>query len=95
LATKLYVGNLTYDTTEEAIKTAFSAIGELESVSLITDKRSGESKGFAFVEMSNEAEATSAIEQLNGTEIDGRAMNVSIARPREERDSSRGGFGKK
>lgn len=95
MATKLYVGNLTYNTTEEAIKTAFSAIGELESVSLITDKRSGESKGFAFVEMSNEAEATSAIEQLNGTEIDGRAMNVSIARPREERDSSRGGFGKK
>jgi len=85
LATKLYVGNLTYATTEEAIKTAFSAIGEIESVSLITDKRSGESKGFAFVEMSNEADAASAIEQLNGTELDGRAMNVSEARPREER----------
>lgn len=85
MATKLYVGNLTYATTEEAIKTAFSAIGEIESVSLITDKRSGESKGFAFVEMSNEADAASAIEQLNGTELDGRAMNVSEARPREER----------
>ena len=85
MANKLYVGNLTYATTEEAIKTAFSAIGEIESVSLITDKRSGESKGFAFVEMSNEADAASAIEQLNGTELDGRAMNVSEARPREER----------
>ncbi len=93
MATKLYVGNLSYDTTEEGLKTAFSAIGELESVSLITDRHSGRSKGFAFIEMSNEADAKSAIDQLNDSELDGRNMNVSEARPREERGSGGGGYG--
>ena len=91
MATKLYVGNLSYDTTETQLREAFAAIGEVETVSLITDRDTGRSKGFAFVEMPNEAEAKSAIEKLNGTEVDGRTMNVSEARPREERGGSRGG----
>ena len=91
MATKLYVGNLSYDTTEAQLRDAFTAVGEVDSVSLITDRDSGRSKGFAFVEMPNEAEAKSAIEKLNGTEVDGRTMNVSEARPREERGGSRGG----
>ncbi|MDP1808156.1 MAG: RNA-binding protein [Actinomycetota bacterium] len=93
MATKIYVGNLSYDTTETQIREAFAAVGEIESVSLIIDRDTGRSKGFAFVEMTNDAEAKSAIEQLNGTEVDGRTMNISEARPREERGGSRGGFG--
>ena len=89
MATKLYVGNLSYDTTETQLREAFAAVGEVESVSLITDRDTGRSKGFAFVEMPNEADAKSAIEKLNGTEVDGRTLNVSEARPREER----GGYG--
>jgi len=91
MATKIYVGNLSYDTTETQIRDAFTATGEVESVSLIIDRDTGRSKGFAFVEMTNDAEAKSAIEQLNGTEVDGRTMNISEARPREERGGSRGG----
>lgn len=91
MATKIYVGNLSYDTTETQVREAFAALGEIESVSLIIDRDTGRSKGFAFVEMSNDNEAKSAIEQLNGTEVDGRTMNISEARPREER--GRGGYG--
>src|SRR3990172_7496233 len=83
MATKLYVGNLSYDTTEAQLRDAFTAVGEVDSVSLITDRDSGRSKGFAFVEMPNETEAKSAIDKLNGTEVDGRTLNVSEARPRE------------
>jgi RNA recognition motif-containing protein len=93
MATKIYVGNLSYDTTEEQIKEAFAGMGAIESVSLVTDRDTGRSKGFAFVEMADQAEAKSAIEQLNGTEVDGRTMNVNEARPRAERGPSRGGFG--
>ena len=92
MATKIYVGNLSYDTTEEQIKEAFAGMGAIESVSLVTDRDTGRSKGFAFVEMTDQAEAKSAIEQLNGTEVDGRTMNVNEARPREG-GPSRGGFG--
>jgi RNA recognition motif-containing protein len=91
MATKIYVGNLSYDTTEEQIKEAFADMGEIESVSLVTDRDTGRSKGFAFVEMTDQAAAKSAIEQLNGTEVDGRTMNVNEARPRENRGGS--GFG--
>jgi len=92
MATKLYVGNLSYETTEDTLRELFAGVGEVDSVTLITDRHSGRSKGFAFVEMSKEEDAKTAIAQLNGTEVDGRTLNVSEARPREERPS--GGFGR-
>lgn len=94
MATKLYVGNLSYNTTEDQIREVFASVGEIDSVALITDRHSGQSKGFAFVEMSDSEVAKSAIEQLNGKEMDGRALNVSEARPREDRPRS-GGFGQR
>ena len=93
MATKLYVGNLSYNTTEDQLREAFAAVGEVESVALITDKHSGQSKGFAFVEMAKGDEAKTAIEQLDGKEMDGRTIKVSEARPREDRGPGRGGFG--
>lgn len=90
MATKLYVGNLSYNTTEDQIREVFKDKGEIESVALITDRHSGQSKGFAFVEMANREEATAAIESLNGKELDGRSMNVSEARPREDRPKTGG-----
>lgn len=99
MATKLYVGNLSYETTEEQVKEVFSKLGTVESVTLVTDRYSGESKGFAFVEMSQDEEAKAAIEQANGTMLDGRTIKVSKARPRENRRPNRdfgqrsGGFG--
>ncbi len=89
MATKIYVGNLSYDTTEDGIRAAFDGMGDLDSVALITDQQSGRSKGFAFVEMSSDDEAGAAIEKLNGQELDGRTLNVSKARPREDRGGSR------
>lgn len=91
MATKIYVGNLSYNTTEDQIREAFAQVGETQSVELITDRHSGQSKGFAFVEMPNEDEAKSAIEQLNGKDIDGRSLNVSEAKPKTERPRSGGG----
>ena len=88
---KLYVGSLSYDTTEETLKEFFSQAGTVESATIITDKMSGRSKGFGFVEMSNEDEAQKAIETLNGKELDGRTITVDEARPRESRSRS-GGF---
>jgi RNA recognition motif-containing protein len=88
---KLYVGNLSYSTTKETLEKAFSAHGQVVSVNLITDRDSGRPKGFAFVEMSSAEEAEAAKTALNGAEIDGRALNVDIAREREERRP--GGFG--
>lgn len=85
MATKIYVGNMSFDTTEEQLKEAFAAIGQVDSVSLITDRYSGRSKGFAFVEMANDDEAKTAISQLDGKEVGGRTLKVSEARPREER----------
>ena len=88
---KLYVGGLSYDTTEETLKEFFSQAGTVESATIITDKMSGRSKGFGFVEMSNEDEAQKAIKTLNGKELDGRTITVDEARPRESRSRS-GGF---
>jgi RNA recognition motif-containing protein len=90
MATKLYVGNLSYATTEEQVREVFAKIGEVESVSLITDRYSGESKGFAFVEMAKDEEAKAAIEQADGMVVDGRTIKVSEAKPREDRRPSRG-----
>ena len=88
MAKRLYVGNLSYTTTHSTLSELFAEIGEVVSVNLITDRMSGRSKGFAFVEMADNAEALAAINQLNGKEVDGRAIKVDEARPR--RDDRRG-----
>ena len=82
---RIYVGNLTYETTEEELQEAFSAHGQVESATIITDRYTGRSKGFGFIEMPSNEEAQAAIEALNGKEIQGRALTVNEARPRSER----------
>ncbi len=91
METKLYVGNLSYNTTDEDLRTLFTQAGTVTAVDLIKDRDSGRSKGFAFVTMSNQTEMEEAIRLFNGYSLDQRQLNVNIARPREERD--RGGFG--
>jgi len=92
---KIYVGNMSYDTTEEDLKLACEAFGKVVSATIIKDKFSGQPKGFAFVEMSSVAEGQAAIAGLNGKELNGRELNVNEARPRTEspRGGSTGGFG--
>ena len=80
----IYVGNISYEVTEEDLQKAFEAFGQVESVRIIKDKYSGQSKGFGFVEMPAKAEAQSAIEDLNDKELKGRMLKVSEARPRSE-----------
>ncbi|OGD33382.1 RNA-binding protein [Candidatus Azambacteria bacterium RIFCSPHIGHO2_01_FULL_44_55] len=92
MAKKLYVGGLSYSTTSDALKEAFSAAGNVESAIVITDKMSGRSKGFGFVEMSNDDEAAKAIDMFNGKELDGRTITVNEARPFEPRPRGEGGF---
>lgn len=90
----IYVGNLSPEVTEEDLRQAFEAFGQVESVAIIKDKFTGESRGFGFVEMPAKAEAQAAIEGLNAQEMKGRAVNVNEARPREgrrERGGRRGG----
>jgi len=89
MAKKLYVGNLSYNTYEDSLRTLFSSFGNVESVKIITDRDSGSSKGFGFVEMSTDAEASAAIAGTNGHELDGRQLRVNEAmdKPRRERDS--------
>ncbi len=86
---KLYVGNLSYATTEDELRALFAQAGTVASVALIKDRDTGQSKGFAFVEMATQAEAQKAISQFNAKELRDRALTVNLARPREER----GGFG--
>jgi RNA recognition motif-containing protein len=93
LMMNIYVGNLPYTTTEDNLREAFSAYGEVSSVSLITDKFSGESKGFGFVEMSDNSEADAAIKGLNGSMMGNRTMKVNQAKPRGDRPPKRGGGG--
>lgn len=89
---KLYVGNLPYSATESAIAEKLAAFGTVESSKLITDRHTGQSKGFGFVEMATDAEAQAAIEGLNNTDFDGRPMTVNEARPQEKRSGGgRGG----
>jgi cold-inducible RNA-binding protein len=90
---KIYVGNLSYEATEEDLRMALEQFGQVESVTIIKDKHSGQSKGFGFVEMPSKAEGRSAIEGLNGTELKGRSLNVNEARPRTESRGSGGGYG--
>lgn len=89
----IYIGNLSYDTTEDQVRQAFTAYGNVSSVKIIMDRDTGQPKGFAFVEMPTMSEATSAISGLNGRELNGRALNVNEAKPREEGGGNRGGGG--
>ena len=91
--TKIFVGNLSYQTTEDELFQAFSAYGAVERVSVITDRDTGQPRGFAFVEMTNTAEANTAISQLNGSEINGRTLNVNEARPKPAGGGPRFGGG--
>ena len=93
MATKLYVGGLPYATTEDEIRTAFSAAGNVASVAIIMDKMTGRSKGFGFVEMSSDAEAQAAVEMMHGKDFGGRTLTVSEARPLEDRPRTGGGNG--
>ncbi len=81
----IYVGNLSYGVSDDNLREVFEAYGEVSSAKVITDKYSGRSKGFGFVEMDNDSEAQAAIDQLDGAEIDGRPVRVNEARPREDR----------
>ena len=90
---KLYVGNLSFDTGESDLRSAFEAHGTVESVAVVSDKFTGRSRGFGFVEMSNAEEAKAAMASLNEKELDGRKLNVNEARPREDNRSGGGGGG--
>lgn len=90
---KLYVGNLSYQTSEEDLRTMFAQAGTVKAVELIKDRDTGRSKGFAFVEMSSQAEAEQAIQLFDGSNLDNRALKVNIARPKEDRGPSRFGGG--
>ena len=89
----IYIGNLSDEVTEEDLKEAFESFGEVESVKIIKDKYTNRSKGFGFVEMPSKAEGQSAIDDLNGKELKGKALNVNEARPRTESRGRGGGFG--
>jgi cold-inducible RNA-binding protein len=88
---KIFVGNLDFGATEESIRIAFEAYGAVERVSLMTDRDTGRSRGFAFVEMTDSHEADQAINGLNGTDLGGRAINVNEARPKTDRPRTGGG----
>ena len=91
MSKKLYVGNLPYSATEATLRELFATYGEVTSVSIITDRDSGRSKGFGFVEMATDAAAQQAISQINGKNVDDRAITVAEARPQRERSSFGGG----
>ena len=93
MGTKLYVGNLSFRTTSEELKDAFAAVGTVESASVIEDRDTGRSRGFAFVEMATAEEAAAAIEQFNGKDFGGRNLTVNEAKPREDRGGRGGGYG--
>ncbi len=90
---KIYVGNMSYEVQDEDLRQAFSQFGQVESVAIITDKFSGRSKGFGFVEMATKEQGQAAIDGLNGKDLKGRALVVNEARPPEKRSDDRGGYG--
>lgn len=93
MSKKLYIGNLPYSATDQSLTDKFSVCGTVQSAKVIMDRDSGRSKGFAFVEMSSDSEAQNIISKFNGTDLDGRAINVSEAKPMVPRsEGSRGGF---
>ena len=83
----IYVGNLSWQLSEDDLNTKFAEFGDVDSAKIITDRETGRSKGFGFVEMPNQAEAEKAIEELNGHEMDGRALKVNESKPREDKPS--------
>lgn len=87
MAKKLFVGGLPYSVTNAKLEEMFTAVGTVASATVITDRDTGQSKGFGFVEMEKDADAEEAIKKLNGTEVEGRKLTVNVARPREERPS--------
>ena len=89
--TNIFVGNLSYQTTQDELHAAFAQYGNVERVSIVTDRDSGQSRGFAFVEMTEDRDAQTAISQLNGAELNGRALNVNEARPKGEGGGGGGG----
>jgi cold-inducible RNA-binding protein len=93
MAKKIYVGNLSFQTTDADLNDMSSEVGQVESVQIITDRDTGRSKGFGFVEMSDDEAAAKAIERFNGKEVNGRALTVNEARPMERRDSGSRGSG--
>jgi RNA recognition motif-containing protein len=93
MATKLYVGNLSFRTTSEELREAFASVGTVESASVIEDRETGRSRGFAFVEMATPEEATAAIEAFNGKDFGGRNLTVNEAKPRTDRGGGGGGRG--
>ena len=93
MGTKLYVGNLSFNTTENELQELFSQAGTVQEVTLMQDKFTGKSRGFAFVTMASDQDAQNAISQINGKTIDGRALTVNEARPREPRPPGGGGGG--
>jgi cold-inducible RNA-binding protein len=94
---KIYVGNLSFGASEESVRALFEAYGTVDRVNIVTDRDTGQARGFGFVEMANAVEADRAIAALNGTDLDGRTLSVNEARPKADRSSSggRSGFGRK
>jgi len=90
---RLYVGNLSYNVTNQSLETLFAEFGRVQSAQVVMDRDTGRSKGFGFVEMSDNGQAQAAIEGLNQKEVDGRSLTVNEARPREERSGGGGGYG--
>ena len=95
MSMKLYVGNISFNTSNQDLNDLFGAIGTVESANIIEDRETGRSRGFGFVEMASQAEGENAIAQLNGKEVDGRALKVNEAKPQENRSGGggRGGYG--
>lgn len=91
--TNIFVGNLSYQTTQDDLHAAFAAYGTVERVNVVTDRDTGQPRGFAFVEMTDRDQAEQAIRALNGADLNGRAMNVNEARPKPQGGGGRGGFG--
>lgn len=88
----IFVGNLSFGATEDAVRSLFETYGTVDRVNVVTDRDTGRARGFGFVEMSNDAEGEKAIAGLNGRELDGRALNINEARPKEERGGGGGGY---
>lgn len=91
----IFVGNLSFGATEESIRSLFETHGSVGRVNIVTDRDTGQPRGFGFVEMANDSEGEKAIAALNGTDLDGRTLNVNEARPKAERSGGGGGFGRK
>lgn len=94
MSMKLYVGNLSFDTSSNDLQSLFGAAGVVESAAVVEDRETGRSRGFGFVEMSSKEEGAAAITQFNGKEVNGRALNVNEAKPRENRNGGGGGGGR-